>query len=236
MTRNILLLLLIVLCCNCIFAQKIVGYRTSTHFCPMEISLAQSETLNHIPRFAPFLTVEQRTYYGFGKGTFSIFGSGITHNLGVITQVNDTIFKNRVYSTGALAAVRIGWAKGAVFAGGGVDFPVFYKSKYFVNGVKLGKSRAFFSKEVNWILPHVFVGVDAGFVEVKAQYFLTDFWGKKAPVFVNSPSQIVNISIGFNRIWLENWIKDFTKDSKPDEEDKTKPRRYPWDRNKENET
>lgn len=239
MTRHILSLLLLFLCSSTIFAQKIVGYRNSTSYCPMEISLANSASMTHIPRFAPFWNVEQRSYYGWGKGTLGIFGSAVSHNLGVITKVNDSIhFKNRAYTTGVLGALRIGFEKGAIFAGGGVDFPVLYKSKKFLNGIKEEKERAYFSKEANWILPNVFVGVDVRFMEVKAQYYPTNFWGKNAPTFVTSSTQILNLSVGFNRIWIENWIKSVQKENNDNKEkdEKDKPKRYPWDKNKENET
>lgn len=236
MTRYIIFILSVAIFCNVTFAQKIVGYRNSTSYCPMEISLANSTTLTHIPRFSPFWNVEQRSYYGWGKGTFSVFGSVSSHNLGVITQVVDTIMKHRVYASGLLGAVRIGFNNSAIFAGGGVDFPILYKSKRFENGIKKGKTRGYFSKEVNYILPHVFVGFDASLIEIKAQYYPTNFWGKNSP-FPNVSTQMLNISVGFNRIWLENWLQKQKKDIEPKgEDDKDKPRRYPWDKNKENET
>ncbi len=205
----------------------------------MDVTWANSQNMTHIPRFAPLVNIEQCAYYGFGTGTFSLFAGAASHNLGVITRVNDSVkYKNRVYSTGLLGGFRIGFNKGAIFAGGGADIPVQYKSKKFVNGVKMGKEIGYFSKEANWILPHVFVGFDASFLEVKAQFYPTNFWGKKAPDFVNGSTQLLKISVGLNRIWFEDLLKDKAKkdDKEPEEEDKTKPRRYPWDKNKENET
>jgi hypothetical protein len=110
---------------------------------------------------------------------FGLFtGLGIK-NIGFIEKNGDSTTKRRVYTIGVPLGFKLGNLKKSRygFIGGGVDFPINYREKRFVERKDKYKFNEFFSDRTQNVMPYMFAGFSPGSgLVLKAQYYPGNFF------------------------------------------------------------
>lgn len=119
--------------------------------------------------------------------------------------------KHRVYTLGIPVGLKIGNLSSNNFfiIGGGIDFPIHYKSKSYIDKSNKTKNGEWFSKQVNPVMPYVSIG--ARFrpgVTIKALYYPTNFFNSdyeydngssiKAKPYEHTNVNLLVFSLGFD--------------------------------------
>lgn len=109
---------------------------------------------------------------------FGIFTGVSIKNVGFIEKMGDSTVKRRLYTAGIPLGIKIGnlQKRNYVFLGGGVDFPINYREKGFVDRGNKEKFNEFWSERVEWYQPHLFVGAAFRGSTVKVQYYTGNFF------------------------------------------------------------
>lgn len=100
-------------------------------------------------------------------------------NLGYIQKNDSATSKVRTYNIGVPLGLKIGNLKGShLMIGGGVDFPINLKEKYWVNGrSNKVKGNEWFSDLVNPVQPFATIGYRFKVpLKAKFHYYPTNFW------------------------------------------------------------
>lgn len=176
-----------------------------------------------ILRFSYFGNVGMNFNYDLNKHFGLFTGLGVK-NIGFIDRVVDSTIKKRVYTIGAPVGFKIGnlQRKNFFMAGGGLDVPVHYKEKGFVNRSDKKKSSEWFSDQVSTVMPYVFAGfsIHAG-VLLKFHYYPGDFLntsyatssgGAIVYPYANYSAQLMYVSIG-----ISPNMKDMSRKKRKDE-------------------
>lgn len=132
--------------------------------------------LDNIVRFSAFFHVGQQIHFDFSNKAGFYTGLSL-RNIGMINDLNDSVrIKQRVYTVGIPAAIKVGNMKGTNLAvGAEAEFAIAYKQKLFVNDEK-SKTNEWFSDRTNIFLPSAFAEIrtkQGGYIKFK--YYLTDF-------------------------------------------------------------
>lgn len=177
------------------------------------LNAVTNKGFSNIPRLAYFLNTGINFNYDLG-GHFGIYtGVGIK-NLGYIDKSKDLIpghevtIKHRVYALGVPVGIKVGNLsdKGTFMVlGGGVDFPINYKEKTFIDSRKhKTKQSEWFSDEVAPVMPYVFAGVSFNSkFTVKFQYYpgnfmADDYWlTSSAPTMGKYDTHLALVSLSF---------------------------------------
>ncbi len=128
-------------------------------------------------RFTYFINYGLTFNYDFSNFIGAYAGLDLK-NIGFIEKRKDTTIKHRTYDLGIPVGVKIGNMKDRFygFAGGGVETPINYREKAFVNRGDKQKFNEFFSDRTSHILPYIFAGVSVKpGVSLKLQYYLTNY-------------------------------------------------------------
>jgi hypothetical protein len=140
---------------------------------------------------------------------FGIFtGIGIK-NIGFIEKVGDSTIKRRVYTAGVPLGLKLGnlQKRNYGFIGGGVDFPINYREKGFVNRGDKKKFNEFWSERVEWYQPYFFAGAAFGGTTLKLQYYPGNFFNTEYEVSANGTTttpykgwraQMIYLTIGMD--------------------------------------
>jgi hypothetical protein len=218
------------LVCNVVlFAQSFKGFQMEDRSNPLTISIGRNNpdmtqyNLSMIPRFAPFFTSEVRFHYGFGH--FGLFGGPAIRNVGYIYKSDSLTFKKRVYTSGLMAALRVGFKTVSIYAGGEYGLAVHFKEKTFVGDVKTRDSE-WFSDKTSLFIPSVFAGVTYKYIDLKSQYYFQNLLKTSTNVSTVS-QQIIAFSISLNRLYFKNKFGKGDKKETPDGEEPKKPK-FPW--------
>lgn len=139
------------------------------------------ERAQPVPRFSAFFHLGQQFHMNLSN-TFGFYtGFGI-RNMGMINRLNDTIrIKQRVYSLGIPAAIKIGDMGRKHYASIGAELELFfnYKQKTFLGsdrGKKVEKFNEWASNRTELLNPSVFAEFCFGKGHyLKIRYYLNDF-------------------------------------------------------------
>ncbi len=151
-------------------------------------------------RYTYFFNTGTHLNYKINNGL--TFFSGITlRNLGLIIKNDSSTSKFRTYNIGIPLGFKIKTGKKQyVLVGGGVDFPINYKSKYWTGGRKNKlKDNEWFSNKVNPIMPYVQLGyrMKSGFL-LKFMYYPSNFWNNDHPFHTNTNANIMALTLGMD--------------------------------------
>lgn len=129
------------------------------------LKVYDSPSIRMVPRFSAFFHTGEQAHFQFSKNLGFYTGLGI-RNVGLINKINDTItLKQRAYSIGIPAAIKIGnMAKKAYLAlGGEIELFFHYKQKSWIDGRdNKVKFRDWFSNRIELINPSVFAELNFG--------------------------------------------------------------------------
>ncbi len=140
---------------------------------------------------------------------FGIFtGIGIK-NIGFIEKIGDSTVKRRIYTGGVPLGFKLGnlQKRNYGFIGGGVDFPINYREKGFVNRGNKQKFNEFWSDRVEWYQPYLFAGAAFGGTTLKLQYYPGNFFntdyevgpsGNTTKPYKDWRAQIIYLTIGMD--------------------------------------
>ena len=205
------------LCCSLfVSAQQLKGYYSEEHlFTPVfsYAGLTQNEQkIKTIPRLS--LSSMHRVHYGWK--VFGVSGGLGINNMGIITQPNDTIvLKRRVLTLNPEAGIRFGFPRAGIFMGLAGDIPFHYKEKE-ISGKKKIRTAEYFSNKVSRFIPSAYAGVSFHYFEVRAQYLLGSLFAKDNPDATNMQTQIVNIGLSFNHLYIQQFFKNLQGNKKID--------------------
>ena len=116
--------------------------------------------------------------YDFDEHFGMFSGLGIK-NIGFIEKRGDTTIKRRLYTIGVPLGFKLGnlQKRHYGFIGGGVDFPVNYREKRFVDRKDKVKFNEFWSKRTEEYMPYIFAGLSyGGGSTIKIQYYPGNFF------------------------------------------------------------
>lgn len=156
------------------------------------------------------ISIGNNFHYDFDK-KFGLFtGVGIK-NVGFIEKNGDSTTKRRLYSLGIPLGFKMGnlQKRHYGFIGGGVDFPINYREKRFINRGDKYKYNEFWSDRTDPYMPYLFAGCSVGWGAIfKVQYypgnfFNTDFTEDVGPLLNTKPYQgyrvnMLYFSLGFD--------------------------------------
>jgi len=161
------------------------------------------------PRYTAWLNIGSNLNYNFTNHVGFFVGMSIK-NIGFIEKLNTPTLtvKRRVIAAGIPIGLAIGnMEKGSYFfMGGGVDFPLHYKAKSYLNRNDKSKYSKWFSQMVAPVMPYIFVGARLSPIfGLKLQYYPTNFMNAKYK-YPNSNFQpfedykvnIMTLSLSFN--------------------------------------
>lgn len=129
------------------------------------LKVYDNPSIRMVPRFSAFFHTGQQAHFQFSKNFGFYTGMGL-RNVGMVNRINDTItLKQRAYSLGIPAAIKIGnMAKRAYLAlGGEIELFFHFKQKSWINNrdnkIKLSE---WFSGRAELINPSAFLEVNFG--------------------------------------------------------------------------
>lgn len=117
-------------------------------------------------------------HYDFDK-KFGLFTGLGLKNVGWIEKNDDSTTKRRLYSLGIPLGFKLGdlQKRHYGFLGGGIDIPVNYREKRFINRGDKYKFNEFWSDRTDPVMPYLFAGVSFGLGAVlKVQYYPGNFF------------------------------------------------------------
>ncbi len=173
---------------SCLLAQDVKGGKKFYSTSGGEVIFSWADVTKNgldadvITRFTLVVNLQ----YQFHRDLSEHFGlfSGINiRNVGFIyddpVEVN-TRYKERSYTFGIPAALKLGNMKGGfLFGGYEIEFPFNFKEKKFVNEDKVSKSSSWFSDKTPSIYQSFFGGFQTRFgTQIKFKYYFTDFLNK----------------------------------------------------------
>jgi hypothetical protein len=124
------------------------------------------------------IAIGNNFHYDFDK-KFGLFtGIGIK-NVGWIEKNDDSTTKRRLYSLGIPLALKLGdlQKRHYGFLGGGIDIPINYREKRFINRGDKYKFNEFWSDRTDPVMPYLFAGASFGMGAVfKVQYYPGNFF------------------------------------------------------------
>lgn len=222
------------LICNfALFAQSFKGYEMEDRSSPITISIGRRSPemtqydATMVPRFAPFFTSEVRFHYSFGHLGF--FGGPAVRNVGYIYKIDSATFKKRIYTTGLMAAMRFGFSKMSLYAGGEYGLAVHFKEKTFIGDNKT-RNGEYFSPKTPLFIPSVFAGMTYKYLDFKTQYYFQNLL--KTPVNPNASNisqQVIAFSLALNRLYIKNMFgKKGKKGNEDPENEGDKKPKFPW--------
>ena len=176
-------------------------------------------------RFTLFFHAGQNFHYDFSNN-FGVFSGYGIRNIGIVTDVNDTVTKRRTYSLGIPLGLKFGsFSKHFYFYTGG-EYEMFfhYKQKEYIGNSKLKQSE-WFSDRTNRFAPSVFAGIQfPRGINLKFKYFPQNFlnrsykgddFGKTVDYSDFSSTKLFYVSLSFNFI-----NKELQRFYEPDNEPK----------------
>jgi hypothetical protein len=138
---------------------------------------ADTMEVSNIVRFAPVFNFQWLLNYDMSNN-FGVFIGADIRNLGLIREIQNTSpvtkYKNRVYTLGIPAGIKLGNLNSGLFiyGGGEIEWAWNYKQKEFQNGDKIKKDIYWNPKQVNQWQPSVFVGLNFPYgMNVKFKYY-----------------------------------------------------------------
>ena len=155
------------------------------------------------------LNIGNNFNYDFDEHFGIYTGVGIK-NIGFIEKNGDSTTKRRVYTVGVPLGFKLGNLQKNQygFIGGGVDFPINYREKRFVERKDKYKFNEFFSDRTDDFMPYLFAGFSCkpGIV-LKAQYYPGNFFntgfeedkdGMRVQPYRGYRVNLLYISLGFD--------------------------------------
>jgi len=136
----------------------------------------QSDKLTTL-RFSYVVNFGFNLNFDFNRHIGLMTGAGVK-NIGFIEKTMGGTVKRRVYTLGVPLGIKIGdlARRNFVFLGGGLDAPVNYREKAFVDRGDKVKFNEWFSERTPSFMPYVFAGVSASpGVTFKLQYYPGNF-------------------------------------------------------------
>ncbi len=152
-------------------------------------------------------------HYDFGKA-FGIFSGIDIKNIGFIEKIDrpgdDSTVKRRLYTIGVPLGIKFGSvaARNYGFLGGGVDVPLNYREKGFVDRGDKEKFNEWLSDRTPRAMPFVFLGYalpsgDNGSLILKAQYYPGNFFNEDfreggTPIYAGREVNLFYLSVAYD--------------------------------------
>lgn len=179
--------------------QKKVTLTSGINGSLLQFAQLKSGTVNYktIPRYSYFLNTGVDINFHLLK-SFAPYTGFQIRNLGLITQVNDSIkYKERVYTIGAPLGIKIYTKDKKMFfrAGADIALAINYKMKYFLNDKKLFKKNEFFSDNSSLMQASAFAGICVYGISFSVNYYLHNFYN---PSVTTADARLLTFSLGFN--------------------------------------
>lgn len=131
---------------------------------------------------------------------FGLFTGLGVKNIGFIDKAGDSTIKRRVYAVGVPLGIKIGnfSKRRYAMAGGGIDIPVHYKEKGFVNRGDKKKATEWLSDKPTPVMPYVFFGLTmTPGITLKLQFYTVNFL-QSSYTGPNYSAKLMYLSLGIN--------------------------------------
>ncbi len=129
-------------------------------------------------RWSPFFNIGGNFHYNISKHLGVYTGLSLK-NIGFIERykVLNTVVKQRAYTLGVPIGISIGDMQQQKYftLGGGVDWAIHYKQKYWDDNTSKVKLSEWFSDYTRPLLPYIFTGFSSKAISFKIQYYPLGF-------------------------------------------------------------